>query len=63
MRWLLIFLLASVVFSAAMPYLRRFGIGKMPLDFHVRFRGRDYVFPFGSTIVLTVLIWVIGVLI
>jgi hypothetical protein len=60
MRWLLIFVLASIVFSAVMPYLRRFGIGKMPFDFSVRIRGREFVFPFGSTIVLTVLVWVIG---
>ena len=60
MRWLIIFVLASVLFSAALPWLRRFGIGKMPLDFSVRLFGREWIFPFGSSIVLSFLAYVIG---
>lgn len=63
MRWLIIFVLASVVFSALLPYLRRFGIGKMPLDFTVKIFGREWIFPFGSSIVLSLLAYVIGRLI
>lgn len=63
MRWLIIFVLASVVFSALLPHLRRFGIGKMPLDFTVKIFGREWIFPFGSSIVLSLLAYVIGRLI
>lgn len=60
MRWLIIFILASVAFSALLPYLRRFGIGKMPLDFSVKLFGREWIFPFGSSILLSFLAYVIA---
>ncbi len=60
MRWLIVFVLASVAFSAALPWLRRLGIGRMPLDFSVTLFGREWVFPFGSSLLLSFLAYVIG---
>ena len=60
MRWLIIFILASIVFSAVLPHLRRFGIGRMPLDFTFRLFGRDWIFPFGSSLLLSFLAYVIA---
>jgi len=64
LKWLLTTLLALVVFSAAMPWLaRRFGIGNIPGDMRFRVRGREYLLPLASTLLLTFLAWFIGRLI
>ncbi|MGE0072115.1 MAG: DUF2905 domain-containing protein [Thiomonas sp.] len=60
MRWLIVFILASIVFSALLPHLERFGIGKMPLDLRIRLFGRDWLFPFGSSVLLSLLAYVIA---
>lgn len=64
MRWLLTFILASIVFSALWPslqrWLGRFGLGRMPLDFQFRALGRDWFFPLGSTVVFTLLFWAVA---
>ena len=64
LKWLFTTLLALVVFSAAMPWLaRRFGIGSIPGDLRFRIRGRQYLLPLASTLLLTFLAWVLGRLI
>jgi Protein of unknown function (DUF2905) len=63
MRWLLTFFIASIALSALWPaiekLLGRFGIGKLPGDFKLRFFRRDWFFPLGSTLLLTLLFWVL----
>ena len=64
LKWLLTTLLALIVFAAAMPWLaRRFGVGNMPGDMRFTIRGRQYLLPLASTLVLTVLAWFIAKLI
>ena len=64
LKWLLTTLLALIVFAAAMPWLaRRFGVGTMPGDMRFTIRGRQYLLPLASTLVLTVLAWFIAKLI
>ncbi len=64
LKWLLTTLLALIVFAAAMPWLaRRFGVGAMPGDMRFTIRGRTYLLPLASTLVLTVLAWFIAKLI
>ena len=61
LKWLLTTVLALVVLTAAMPWLaRRFGIGQMPGDLHFTLRGKAYLFPLASTLILTFLAWLIG---
>lgn len=55
MKWLLVTLLALVLFSGLMPMLRRFGIGRLPGDFNFRAFGRDWSIPFTSTVLLSLL--------
>lgn len=62
LRWLLIFVLASLVFSGLRGWLQRIGLGKLPGDFSVRIRGRDVYFPVTSSLVLSVLGMLIGLL-
>ena len=63
MRWLLVFLLASLLFSGLHGWLRKIGLGRLPGDFHFRWRGRDIYLPLGSSLVLSLLAGLIGMLI
>jgi len=63
MRFIVTLFLALIVLTALQPWLRKLGIGRLPGDFHVRLRGREYSLPFSSTLLLTVLVWLIGRLI
>jgi Protein of unknown function (DUF2905) len=53
MRWLIVFLLAFLFFNALAGGLRRFGLGRLPGDFSVRWRGREFFVPLGSSVLLS----------
>ncbi|WP_341313997.1 DUF2905 domain-containing protein [Paraburkholderia sp. IMGN_8] len=55
-RWLLTTFIAVAVLSACWPWLRKIGIGRMPGDVTLRFFGREYPFPFMSTLVLSMVL-------
>lgn len=55
LRWLLVTVLALVVFSGATPWLRRFGVGRLPGDLHFNAFGREWSIPIASTIVLSLI--------
>lgn len=64
LKWLLTTLLALIVLSAAVPWLaRRFGVGSIPGDMRFTIRGRQYLLPLASTLLLTALAWIIAKLI
>ena len=63
MRWLIVFLLACLLFNGLQGWLRKIGLGKLPGDFSFRLRGRDWYVPFTSSVVLSVLVMLIGLLI
>ena len=63
MRWLLVFLLASLVFSGLRSWLQKIGLGKLPGDFTLRVRGRELYLPIASSLLLSVLAGLIGLLI
>lgn len=62
MRWLIVFLLACLVFNGLQGWLRRIGLGRLPGDFAFRWRGREWYFPVTSSVVLTALMMLIGLL-
>ena len=51
-KWLLVLVVAIVVLSLATPYLRRYGLGRLPGDLTVRFRGKLVYIPITSTFLL-----------
>jgi hypothetical protein len=59
LRWLLIVVLALLLFQGLRPWLERLGLGRLPGDLHFRVGGRDVWLPIGTTVVLSL----IGVLI
>jgi hypothetical protein len=60
MRWLIVFLLACLLFNGLSHWLRRIGLGRLPGDFSFRLRGRDWHIPLASSVVLSVLMMAIG---
>ena len=63
MRWLLVLLLAFLLFNGLQGWLRKIGLGRLPGDFRFKVRGRDWYVPLGSSVVLSVLAMLIGLLI
>jgi hypothetical protein len=55
MRWLLVTVLALLLFSGLTRWLRRFGLGRLPGDLNFRAFGREWSLPLASTIVLSLL--------
>ena len=62
MRWLLVFLLACLLFNMLQGWLAKIGLGRLPGDFRFRAGGRDWFVPLTSSIVLTLLMALIGLL-
>ena len=55
LRWLLVTLLALIVFSGLQPWLRKWGFGRLPGDLNFRLFGRDFSLPIGSTLLLSLI--------
>ena len=55
MRWLLIFTLSFIVFNGLQRWLEKIGLAHVPGDFSVRLGGRRWHFPFGSSLLLTLI--------
>ncbi len=55
LKWLLVVVVALVLFSGLMPCLRRLGIGRLPGDFEFRAFGREWSLPLASTLLLSLL--------
>ncbi len=52
-RWIVVILLALVLFNGLSPWLQRMGFGKLPGDFRFKLFGRDWFIPLTTTIVLS----------
>lgn len=59
-RWLIVVVLASILFSGLMPWLRRFGFGRLPGDLDFRLFGRDFSIPLMSTLLLSLIAMLIA---
>ena len=60
MRWLIVFLLAFLVFNGLRAWLARVGLGRLPGDFSVHIGGREWYLPVASSLVLSLLAMAIG---
>jgi ABC-type phosphate transport system permease subunit len=54
-RWMIATIVALFLFSGAMPFLKKFGIGRLPGDLNFTFFGKPVLIPLTSTIVLSLL--------
>ena len=60
MRWMLVFVIACLIFNGLQPWLRRIGLGRLPGDFSFRFAGRDWYVPLASSLVFSLLAMLVG---
>jgi hypothetical protein len=63
LKWLIVFMLAMSLIGWFTPLLRRLGLGRLPGDIHFVRNGREYNFPFASSLLLSAfLTWVLYLL-
>jgi hypothetical protein len=55
MRWLIVFLLAFLLFGGLKAWLLRVGLGRLPGDFTLRWRGREFYVPLASSALLSLI--------
>lgn len=61
LKWILTLVLAIFLLGIISPHLARFiRFGQLPGDMVWRFRGRAYAFPLATTIVCSLLLWLIA---
>ena len=60
LRWMIVVFLALVLINWIAPTLAKLGLKRLPGDFEVRLFGRIWSFPFGSTVLLTLVISLIA---
>jgi hypothetical protein len=53
LRWLLILLIALLLFSFLHKWLEKIGLGKLPGDFRFRIFGREFFIPLASSVALS----------
>jgi len=60
MRFVVTLFIGLIVLTALQPWLQRLGLGKLPGDLRFRIGKREVMLPFTSTLLLTVLVFLIG---
>jgi hypothetical protein len=56
LKWLLVLVVGVVILSLMAPWLARRGIGRLPGDVTVRWRGRLIYIPITSTLLLSLIL-------
>jgi hypothetical protein len=63
LKWFIVFLLAISLIGWVNPLLRRIGLGRLPGDIRFVRNGREYNFPFASSLLLSgILTWLFYIL-
>jgi hypothetical protein len=60
MRLLVTLFVALIVLAALQPWLQKLGLGRLPGDLRLRIGKREVLLPFASTLLLTLLMFLIG---
>lgn len=60
MRFVVTLFLGLIVLASLQPWLERLGIGRLPGDLRFRIGKREVLLPFASTLLLTLLVFLIG---
>ena len=55
LKWLFTLVVAVLLLGVFSPWLRKFGFGRLPGDIDIRRNGQRYLFPLGSTLLLSLL--------
>lgn len=60
LRWMIVIFLALVVLSWLTPWLNKLGLGRLPGDLRFRLFGREWYLPLASTVLLSFVASLIG---
>ena len=60
LKWLLVIAVGVIVIMLLTPWLARYGLGRLPGDITVRWRGKPLHLPITSTILLSLLLTLIA---
>ena len=60
MRWLIVFVVAFLIFNGLRGWLERMGLGRVPGDFLLRIGGREVYLPLASSVVLSLIALGVG---
>lgn len=60
LKWLLVLVVGIAIISVATPWMQRRGLGRLPGDITVQWRGRRLYLPITSTILLSLLLTLFG---
>ena len=56
LKWVLMLIVALIVLTVLAPWLAKFGLGRLPGDLTVRYKGKLYYLPLTSTILLSLVL-------
>lgn len=59
-KWLLVIVVGIAVITLATPWLAKHGLGQLPGDIRVRWKGREIYLPITTTILLSLLLTLFG---
>ena len=60
LKWLLVLVVGVVIITLAAPWLARHGLGRLPGDVTVRWRGRTLYLPITTTVLLSLLLTLVA---
>jgi hypothetical protein len=60
LKWLLVLVVGVAVITLATPWLSRRGLGRLPGDITVNWRGRRIYLPITTTVLLSLLLTLFG---
>lgn len=60
LKWLLVLAVGVIVIMLLTPWLTRYGLGRLPGDITVRWRGKPLYLPITTTILLSLLLTAVG---
>ncbi len=59
-RWVLVIFVALTVFPALLPDLQKLGVWRLPGDVKFKLFGQIFCLPFGSTVVISILAFLLA---
>ena len=60
LKWLLVLVVGVVVITVLTPWLARYGLGRLPGDITVRWRGRPLYLPITTTLLLSAILTLVA---
>ncbi|HUP97168.1 MAG TPA: DUF2905 family protein [Usitatibacter sp.] len=60
LKWVVVIVVGVILISLLTPWLGRYGLGRLPGDITVRWRGRLVYIPITTTILLSLLLTLVG---